>query len=61
MPLDIRLHEGRIEIEPVALKVKLERRGRLVVAVPREAIPPLSAAVVEETRRKARRDRRSNG
>src|SRR5207247_10489118 len=30
MPLEVRLHEGRIEIEPASLEIKLERRGRLV-------------------------------
>jgi len=52
MSLDVRMREGRIEIEPAPLEVKLERRGHLMVAVPRKPIPPLTAAIVEETRRK---------
>jgi AbrB family looped-hinge helix DNA binding protein len=57
MALDIRLHDGRIEIEPAPLPVKLVRRGRLLVAVPRTAVPPLHPEVVERTRRKLRRER----
>ena len=50
MPLEVRWLDGRIEIEPVPLRVRLERRGRLLVAVPEETIPPLRAEVVEATR-----------
>ena len=57
MALEVRTREGRIEIEPAPLKVKLERRGRLMVAVPRESVSPLDAETVEETRRKLRRER----
>ena len=34
MPLEVRWHEGRIEIEPAPWPVKLVRKGRLLVAVP---------------------------
>lgn len=44
-----RVADGRIEIEPVPLDVSLERRGSVVVAVPREGRPVLTAAEVEET------------
>jgi len=57
MPLDIRVRDGRIEIEPAPVKVKLERRGRLVVAVPEEPAPKLTSQIVEETRRAVRRER----
>ncbi len=57
MTLDVRTHEGRIEIEPVPLEVKLVRRGRLLVAVPQKSVPPLTAGIVEETRRKLQRGR----
>lgn len=40
---------GRIEIEPVPLDVSLERRGSVVVAVPRGQRPVLTAAEVERT------------
>jgi AbrB family looped-hinge helix DNA binding protein len=52
MPLEIRLQEGRIEIEPAALEINLTRRGRLVVAVARESVTPLTFEMVEESRRR---------
>ena len=57
MSLEVRVEDGRIEIEPAHLAVTLERRGRFTVAVPREPVPPLTSAIVEETRRRLRRDR----
>ena len=56
-PLEIRLREGCIEIEPAAAKIRLERRGRLIVAVPQEPVPQLTADIVEKTRHKLRRER----
>ncbi len=44
--VEIRAVQGRIEIEPVPLDVKLERRGRLVVAVPRKPPGKLTTAEV---------------
>jgi AbrB family looped-hinge helix DNA binding protein len=58
--MEVRLREGCIEIEPAPAKMKLERRGRLMVAVPNEPVPPLTAAVVEKTRQKLRRERESD-
>ena len=58
--LEIRLRDGCVEIEPAPAKIRLERRGRLVVAVPREPVPRLTAEVVEKTRRKLRRERESD-
>lgn len=57
--VDIRLRDGVIEVEPVPTEVKLERRGRMLVAVPVDptAMPAMSAATVEETRRSVRRSR----
>ena len=57
MSLDVRVKEGKIEIEPAPLDIKLERRGRLLVAVPQESIPTLTSETVEETRRRIRRER----
>jgi bifunctional DNA-binding transcriptional regulator/antitoxin component of YhaV-PrlF toxin-antitoxin module len=57
MALDIRLRDGRIEIEPAPLPVKLVRRGPLLVAVPQTSVPPLHPEVVERTRRRLRRER----
>ena len=41
--------ETSIEIEPGPLDVSLERRGSVVLAVPREGPSVLTAAEVEET------------
>ena len=56
-PLDVRWRDGVIEIEPQPLEVKLEKRGRLTVAVPRAKGRPLSNASVERTRAAVRRGR----
>src|SRR3989304_3100937 len=45
-PLDIRVVGGHLEIEPVPVPVKLERRGKLLVAVPQTKQPPLTASEV---------------
>jgi AbrB family looped-hinge helix DNA binding protein len=57
VPLEIRWRDGRIEIEPAPLPVRLVRRGRLVVVVPRRRVAPLTAEAVERTRRALRRSR----
>jgi AbrB family looped-hinge helix DNA binding protein len=57
MPLEVRWREGRIEIEPEPLAVRLVRRGRLTVAVPSASAPALRGETVESTRRKLRRER----
>ena len=57
MPLEVRLREGHIEIEPAPLEITIRRRGRLAVAVPNQALPPLTSETVEETRRRLRRER----
>ena len=57
MPLEIRHVNGRVEIEPQSLKVKLERRGHLVVAVPVAPVPPMSNEIVERTKQKMRESR----
>lgn len=48
---EIELHasDGRIEIEPAPLEVRLERKGGLLVAVPTRPVPPLSGAAVNRT------------
>ena len=56
-PLEIRCRDGVIEIEPQTLPVKLERRGRLLVAVPLVKVPPLTKEIVEATRRRVRERR----
>lgn len=56
-PLEIRCRDGVIEIEPAPLQVRLRRRGSLTVAVPEQAVGELSAAAVEDTRARIRRER----
>lgn len=55
--LEVHLRDGRIEIEPAPLPVRLVKRGRFTVAVPQRRLPMLRAEVVEETRRKIRDER----
>lgn len=50
-PLEVRFRDGVIEIEPQPLAVKLERKGRLLVARPGTKVPVLRTATVEATRR----------
>jgi AbrB family looped-hinge helix DNA binding protein len=57
MPLDVRWENGAIANTPVPLPVNLERKGRLLVAVPTKDTPPLSADTVERTRKRLRRER----
>jgi AbrB family looped-hinge helix DNA binding protein len=56
-PLEVRWRDGVIEIEPRPLEVKLERKGRLLVATPARRVPPLRTATVERTRRQIARRR----
>lgn len=55
--LDVRWRDGVIEIEPQPLAVKLEKRGRLIVAMPRGKLNTLTSGSVERTRRAVRRAR----
>jgi AbrB family looped-hinge helix DNA binding protein len=59
-PLDVRCRDGVIEIEPQPLTVRLERKGRLLVAAPVRKVARLRSATVERTRRElaSRRGRR---
>ncbi len=52
VPLDVRWRDGIIEIEPEALPVTLEKRGRLLVAKPKITVRPLGTAAVERARRR---------
>lgn len=54
-PLEARLADGRIEIEPAATPMRLVRRGRGIVAVPRRKLPPLSASQVRDALERVRR------
>lgn len=50
-PLEVRWRDGVIEIEPRPLAVKLERKGRLLVAKPTRRAPTLRTTTVERARR----------
>ena len=56
-PLDVRWRDGVIEIEPQPLPVRLERKGRLLVARPAAKVAALRKATVERARRDLRRSR----
>ena len=58
-PLDVRWRDGRIEIEPAPAAVRLQRRGRLLVAVPQKKVAPLTPESVEQTRARLLEDRSS--
>ena len=55
--LGIECREGRIEIEPAPLPIRLVRKGRLVVAVPTGPRARLTRETVEEVREAIRRER----
>ena len=55
MPLEISCREGRIEIAPRRRPIRIEKRGRLQVAVSVSEGEPLSRAVVREAQRRARK------
>jgi len=50
MPLEVRWRDGVIEIEAQPLPVRLERKGRLLIASPADKVPALRTATVERTR-----------
>lgn len=50
MPLDVRLQDGRIEIEPAPRAVRVVKKGALRVALPDGPLEPLTAEVVERVR-----------
>jgi AbrB family looped-hinge helix DNA binding protein len=60
-PLEVRWREGRIEIEPAPAAVRLQRRGRLLVAMPRRNTPALTLEAVEHVRSKLIDDRSQDG
>jgi len=61
MPLEVRWEKGAIAITPAPLEVKLERKGRLLVAVPAKDTSRLSADTVERTRKSLRKERSGDG
>ena len=55
MPLEVTCREGRIEIEPRRRPIRIEKRGRLQVAVSVEPGEPLSRTVVNAAQKSARK------
>ncbi|MGH7484560.1 MAG: AbrB/MazE/SpoVT family DNA-binding domain-containing protein [bacterium] len=53
--LEIRAGDGRLEIEIAATTVALKKRGKGLVAIPDEALPPLTAEEVREALERVRR------
>jgi len=53
--LEIRAGDGRLEIEIAATPMRLEKRGKGVVAVPEAELPALTAEQVRETLERTRR------
>jgi AbrB family looped-hinge helix DNA binding protein len=55
--LDVSCNDGTIELSPSILPVRLERRGRALVAVPEAEVEVLTDEVVEQTRQDAHQER----
>ena len=58
MPLLIAFRDGRIEIEPAPLEVRLVERGGFTVAEPKGAYEPLRHETVQDVRRRLRAQRK---
>jgi AbrB family looped-hinge helix DNA binding protein len=56
-PLEIRVHDGRVEIEPAPVEVRIEMRRGVAVAVPSGPVPTVTAEEVEALRRRIREER----
>lgn len=54
-PLEIRLGDGRLEIEVASTPMQLKKRGKGVVAVPDNALPALTADEVRQALERLRR------
>ena len=54
-PMEIRAGDGRLEIEIAPTPMQLKKRGKGVVAVPEDTLPPLTAEQVRETLERVRR------
>lgn len=53
--MEIRAGDGRLEIEIAPTPMQLKKRGKGVVAVPADTLPPLTAEQVRETLERVRR------
>ncbi len=43
MPLEVKCRDGRVEIEPVPIKLRFVRRGKFLVAMPKQRVSEPSA------------------
>jgi AbrB family looped-hinge helix DNA binding protein len=57
--LEIRAQDGRIEIEPAPLRVRIRNEGGLTVAEPEEPVEPLTTELVNEVLESLRGSMRS--
>lgn len=53
--LELTAADGRLEIEPVATPMRLERKGGRLAAVTEQQMPVLTSELVRETLEKVRR------
>ena len=53
--LDVRVSDGRLEVDVSPTPMTLKRRGKGVVAVPDEDLPALTADAVRDTLERVRR------
>ncbi|MGQ0653943.1 MAG: AbrB/MazE/SpoVT family DNA-binding domain-containing protein [Betaproteobacteria bacterium] len=53
--IEIRERDGRLEIEPAPVEMKLVKRKYGVVAVPSRKLPPLTDEIVRDTIERTRR------
>jgi len=53
--VEISLRDGRIEIEPVPVPMRLVNKGGILVAEPERPLPPLTTDLVRETLERVRR------
>jgi AbrB family looped-hinge helix DNA binding protein len=60
MPLDLRLEDGAVVIEPAPMPVRMERRARFVVARRTAGTPPLTNDAVQQTRDRLAAERGSH-
>ena len=56
-PLEVRFNDGRIEIEPQPVPVKLVRKGHLLIATAEKKMPALEFETEERVRREIRSER----
>jgi AbrB family looped-hinge helix DNA binding protein len=49
MPIEVRVVDGRVELEPACARVTIEKRGGVWVASPTDAVPTLTQDQVHAT------------